>query len=159
MNTKSLLPLGLLLFSSAISAQQLERQVIAAAGNSSDSHSFTIGEVIVRSDNLEVTAGFQQPTFMEDETPPVGITDITGEINVYPVPATNVVTISGTDFNEVTTRVRLYNLEGKRMEFSTERSENTIKLDLGRLSSGTYYLTLINETNNTIAKYKILKMK
>lgn len=155
----SLFLIGLLFFCLSPLAQQLERQVIASAGNIGTDVSFTIGEVIVNSDNLLVTAGFQQPTFMEDEEPPVGLTDITGELNVYPVPTKNMVTINGTDFDGSKTHVGLYTTEGKQVEVEANHHEKELKLNLERLPSGTYYLTLRNSATQTIAKFKILKMK
>ncbi len=99
--------------------------------------------MIISSDNLEVTAGLQQPTFIEIE--PTGVTDITGEFKMYPVPTRDLVTINGTNFNEAATIVGLYDIEGRRMEVRTECCQNTMSLDLGRLSSGIYYLTIIND--------------
>jgi len=154
---RTLLLTGLLLSCMTVSAQQLHRQVIASAGNDDVSSSFTIGEVIVSSDNLTVTAGFQQPAFMD--AAPLGITDITGDLNVFPVPTKNVVTINGSAFQGSATEISLYNLQGQRMEVATTRSQNEMKLDLANLPTGNYYLTLYNETRNTIARYKILKIK
>jgi len=156
-SNQKLILLCLLLLSTAVSAQRLHRQVIASAGNSDVSNSFTIGEVIVSADNLVVTAGFQQPAFLSTE--PLGIKDITSQLNVYPVPTRDVVTINGSAFQGSNTEISLYNLQGQIMKVNTALSGNEMKLDLGNIPTGNYYLTLLNEANNTIAKYKILKIK
>ena len=140
-----------------IKAQQLDRQVIATAGNSNATSSFTIGEVLVSSSNLEVTAGFQQPHFIAE--PVTSIKDITRDLQVFPVPTKDIVTIKGYDFQEQTTTVTLYTLEGKQAKIEIERLQNEMKLDLRNLPSGSYYLTLTDNTKLTIAKYKIIKIK
>ena len=61
-------------------SQQLERQVIASLGSSS-TNSFTIGEVMVSSSNLQVTAGFHQGDVAVDA--PLGAVDITNELTVF----------------------------------------------------------------------------
>jgi len=156
MKGKYIFLLAALMISPTVSAQQLDRQVIASAGSSDASSSFTIGEVIVSSDNLEVVAGFQQPSFLtEDE--PLGITDITSKLNVFPIPTKSVVTINGEYFDGIETKTILYTIDGKRVEVVPERFQNELKLDLSDLPSGYYYLSLFNKKSNTIAKYKILK--
>jgi type IX secretion system substrate protein len=136
-------------------AQQLDRYVIASAGGSDASGSYTIGEVMVSSANLAVIAGFQQPSFMLDL--PLGITDITGKLNVFPIPTKSILTINGEYFDGIATQANLFSLDGRRMEATTQRYPNEMNLDLRNLQAGYYYLTLINELTNTIAKYKILK--
>lgn len=139
---------------SAVS-QQLERQVIASAGSNSSS-SFTIGEAIVTSSNLEVTVGFQQPSFLAE--PALSIRDITSDLTVYPVPTKDELTISGLNFTGETTHVSLYTIEGKITNVPIESFGSEIKLNLSRLPSGNYFLTLNDESNRTSAKFKILKI-
>lgn len=146
-----------LIYACAASGQQLERQVIASAGGSNEVSSFTVGEVIVSTSNLEVTTGFQQPSFMTE--PVTAIRDITKELQVYPVPTQDIVTITGLHFQGSSTEFTLYTQEGKIVDATAERFESEMKLDLNKLPSGNYYLTLINKSSRTIAKYKILKIK
>jgi hypothetical protein len=138
-------------------AQQLERQVIASSGSNSIGNSFTLGEVVPSVINLRVIAGFQQPQFMGKLL--TAIRDISHELQVYPVPTQDIVTIKGKDFDSRTTNAILYTVEGKQAQIGMEQFHNEMKLDLGNLPSGSYYLTLTNQTNLTTAKYKILKIK
>ncbi|SMD33879.1 Por secretion system C-terminal sorting domain-containing protein [Reichenbachiella faecimaris] len=161
MNTRSLLlSIAFFILSTALCAQQLERHIIAAAGSNSTTGSYTLGEVIVGSTSngdLEIISGFQQPFPVVDS--PLNVEDISKTISVYPVPAENRVTINGPTFDPELTDISLFSSQGQKIKISPIRSKNKALLDISHLPAGNYYLTLLNEANSTIAKYKILKLK
>ena len=140
---------------SVMNAQSLERQVIASAGSNS-TNGFTIGEVIVSNENLEVTAGFQQGILSED--PPLGVEDITNKLTVFPVPTKDILTVQGEDFSALNTNATLFSVEGKRMKIKVESESNHLRIDLESLPSGNYFLKLDDAVNQKIANYKILKI-
>ncbi len=78
-------------------------------------------------------------------------------INIYPNPATNNITID--NINEGNFSITLYDLLGKKQFHYTANSENSkINLDIPKLSSGTYILNITEkELNNTISKKIIIK--
>ncbi len=147
----------LLLLAIGVRGQVLERQVIAATGGGTTSHSFTMGEVLISSQQLEVTVGFQQPAFLEAGDEPLGLEDITSHLNVYPTPTVNELTINGDLFDGQGTIINLFTVEGKRLDIRVNRFEKEIKLDLSQLKGGYYYLSLHNEATQTVANFKILK--
>jgi len=96
---KGLIVWVLLLLAIGVRGQVLERQVIATTGGGTTAHSFTMGEVLISSQQLEVTVGFQQPAFLEAGEEPLGLQDITSQLNVYPTPTINELTINGDLFD------------------------------------------------------------
>ncbi|WP_462252485.1 T9SS type A sorting domain-containing protein [Ekhidna sp.] len=136
-------------------SQQLERQVIASSGSSS-TNSFTIGEVMVSSRNLQVTPGFHQGDVAVDT--PLRAVDITNELTVFPVPTQDVLTVKGIDFDSEGTNASLFSADGRRLNIKVESGLNRMIIDLRSLPAGNYYLKLDNSINQTFASYKILKI-
>ena len=153
----SIIIIGVMMYSTIIKGQQLDRQIIASAGMTNTAGSFTIGEVIVLTNNLQVISGFQQPEFITSVLS--SVKDITDELSVYPVPTRNAITIKGKDFQPESTIATLYTPDGRTSQILISNFQNEMNIDLSQLPSGNYYLTLSNQTNGSIANYKILKLK
>lgn len=144
-----------LLFLLVINGQQLEKQVIGSAGLHLNA-SATIGEVHVSSVNLQVLAGFQQPSFLSG--PSLGTKDITKKLTVFPVPTRDELTVKGPHLLAISTATFLYTLEGKEINIPTTVLDGEVKLDLSQIPSGHYFLLIQDKQNQTTATLKIVKI-
>jgi len=156
---KVLLIVALSVFCFSVSitnAQSLERQVIATAGSNMD-NGFIIGEVLVSSGNLKVAAGFQQGILNQNTS--LNVEDITQKLTVYPVPTKDILNIRGENFSAENTNVTLFSVEGRKVEVRVESGADYLRISLGSLPAGKYYLKLEDYLNSKIANYKILKIK
>ncbi|MBI3136814.1 MAG: T9SS type A sorting domain-containing protein [Bacteroidetes bacterium] len=74
--------------------------------------------------------------FMPEEIP---------DFAIYPNPATNVITITGSDFSEITI-IRILDLKGQECLQEIINSATAITLDVSGLSAGIYQVQLLTET-------------
>lgn len=145
------------------SAQSISPQVIGVAGNyysvSGSSLSFTIGEsatTTISGSNNKITQGFQQPSYTA-----TGITEVESsiyEINIYPNPASNSITIQneGSVFSN-NTQVFLIDVLGRKL-IEQELNNQQTSIDLQQLSSGTYFI-VIEENGRESFTHKITKIQ
>lgn len=142
----------------SLHAQSIERQVIAAGGQSTQSTSFTIGEAIIHGKGiLSITAGFQQPGIIVND-PVLDINDISTMLNIYPNPSPRYVNIKGGELLTVDTKVDVFNFEGKQLNLPVSRNDGIV-IDFENLTDGIYFLVIRNPVQQSIAKFKILKSK
>lgn len=76
------------------------------------------------------------------------------KFNLYPNPATNVVSITNNE-NMLVEKIKVYDTSGKHLSTQSVNSESEIQLNVENLSSGTYILHL--ETNRGTAVKKLVK--
>src|SRR5690606_10049812 len=79
---------------------------------------------------------------------------ISSKFNVFPNPASNVVTITNNE-NIGIEELTVYDISGKTVELQKGKTENEIQLNLSGLSSGTYLLHV--KTDKGIAIKKLIK--
>jgi len=77
------------------------------------------------------------------------ISTVKNEISIYPNPAKDFVTISSK--NEIKS-IEIYDLQGKKLCGS-----NQSKVDVSKLSTGVYLITIIDKNNNSTSKKLIIK--
>lgn len=147
----------LLAISGPSMGQQLEKQLISSGGVSTGG-SYTIGEVVLGGD-LEVLAGFQQPSFLGEANNPLGTKDISFELAVFPNPTTDQITIRGDGFTPATYEVKLFDALGRTLKVPIEKGDQELSMDLKSLSEGQYFLLLQDLTREQMAKLKILKTR
>lgn len=105
-------------------------------------------DAVVKIDNLKLSAIPTLPTFLD-------VNDyISKKFNLYPNPATDLVTISNSE-NLSTKQVDIYNLSSKLINTQNFSNESEIQLNVEKLASGTYLLHL--HTNEGIAIKKLIK--
>lgn len=139
-------------------AQSIEKSVIAAAGKSSETISYTIGESVTGpSGSIFISAGFQQPPFPFDIIT-LSTADVTNQLTFYPNPTKRYLNIEGLPLNLSDTKLTVYNIEGRKMIVPTEIKEG-IEMDFINQSSGTYFLILEDPKKKITAKFKIVITK
>lgn len=104
--------------------------------------------VLIKYDNIKLSAVPNRPAF-------ANVNEwISSKFNVYPNPATNVVSITNTE-NITLEKVVIYDISGKQLSVQSINNDAEIQLNVENLASGTYILHL--ETNQGIAVKKLVK--
>ena len=105
----------------------------------------TFGEF--KYDNFKISAINQVPSLNTNEF-------LAEKFNLYPNPATNVLTITNNE-NMLVQQVEIYEITGKQLSTQTFNNEAEIELNVENLASGTYLLYL--QTTEGIAVKKLIK--
>jgi len=104
-----------------------------------------------RYDNIKITALKSVPP----EVIALSVDAILSEkFNVFPNPATNVVTITNSD-NIGVEQIEIFDSSGKKVQSQNFSKENEVQLNLGDFASGTYLLHI--KTNEGTAIEKVIK--
>lgn len=99
-------------------------------------------------DNFKISAIPTLPSYLKvDEF-------LTSKFNVFPNPATDVVTITNTE-NINVKQIEIYDVNGKNIKSQEYNNENEIQLNISDLASGTYMFHI--KTNQGIAVKKVVK--
>ncbi len=155
--------LSILFIATAISAQEIEREVVASAGTTSTSEGYTIswtlGEVAVSTLSAEgytLSQGFHQGAYAV-----TAIDDLLPEnyeMNVYPNPSPDYVTFSYDFPEEERLILRLYALDGKLLqEQELNPKTKEVRIDLQSYSSTTYILKVISVRGKPLGSFKLIR--
>ncbi len=89
---------------------------------------------------------------------PLGINDLTsGEINIYPNPAKDVLMVDLTAFNGNFNQFRIMNTQGKQVMTVNPNGDQTFRVKIDNLSDGIYFLQLQTENGVYSKKFVIMK--
>ena len=160
-----LIPLLFILWS-PLSAQSIERAVIASSGLSSQAGdlqlSATAGELIVetyQSGSFMLTQGFQQgdtPTNVSNDLPLVQV-----DYRLYPNPTKDWTTLELESQTPVTLQMNIRDLSGKQVLFSTQtvtvQGSLQQRFDLRQLAAGTYVWVLQDRGGRLLKSFRIRK--
>ena len=162
---KKLLIILIALLPVLASAQSLDRQVIASAGDFASAGnvqlSWTLGEVAVTtgsSGNLVITQGFQQADGMA-----VGIQSPVNDFSamLFPNPTQDVVILSLSSKEVQEVHMQWMNMLGQDIgqgETVTINRETSREYDLSSYAAGTYFLVLRDEQGRFIKSFKVQKL-
>ena len=131
---------------SSINAQSITPQVVTSSGgyalNGGYSVSWTLGEPVIataQNGSNTLTQGFQQPAY--------NVLAITTEtlqgfdVNVFPNPTSDYITIDWTTNKENTLYITLFDLAGKMIsEKSYSAADEKVSINLSQLASAQYIL-------------------
>ena len=82
----------------------------------------------------------------------------TPEIDIYPNPAHQFITIGFINMPINNNAINIFDITGKRVISNTNVSGNTIKLDLQKLNSGTYFVKVVGADGTTVqSKFLLLR--
>ena len=149
----------LLAIASFTFAQSITPEVVSNGGdyfaNSSCSIAWTIGEPMVETavgTNNTLTQGFHQGlyTLVNIEKQIVNT-----KINVYPNPTSDFINIDITGANSSGYQIQLFDNLGKLLV--NKSYENCKHISLQEYAKSTYYLRVLNTTDDKFDSYKILK--
>jgi hypothetical protein len=137
------------------------QETIAGAGGEATGTggtvSYSIGQVVYTSatgTNGSVAQGVQQP-FAISITTGVKETTINLEMNVYPNPTTNYLTLKVDDFELSTLNFQLIDLQGKIIENKKVTASKTI-LKMEALPKAIYFLN-VTKNNQLVKTFKVIK--
>lgn len=145
---------GLLLTSTTCMGQT----VVSSQGDSYEttagSVSFTIGEVVINTETdgtTDLTQGFHQTNWNF-----LGLDDHASdyEASIFPNPSTDALNIKVSDYENIT--YSMYDAAG-RLVRSGELSSVLTEVNVQNLETGSYQLQLVDEKNNTLKNFKLLK--
>lgn len=148
----------LLLFSlfpvSVLSAQDVISSQGDSYSNGSNTVDFTIGEPIIETvgdGTNDLTQGFHQTlliiTNLEDYKN-------TFDVSIYPNPSSEYVGLNVEKFENLS--YHLYDINGKLLNNASLNNKST-KINMIDFAKGTYLLTLIDQENNKLKTYQIIK--
>ncbi len=103
-------------------------------------------QVIHKFDNFQVSAVNKVPLSVQDF--------ISNKFNVFPNPASNVVTINNAE-NITIEQVEVFDISGKTVKTQQFNNENQVQLNIEELASGSYLLHI--KTNEGTAMKKLVK--
>jgi len=148
---------------SSISAQSITPQVVTSSGgyalNGGYSVSWTLGEPVIataQNGSNTLTQGFQQPAY--------NVLAITTEtlqgfdVNVFPNPTSDYITIDWTTNKENTLYITLFDLAGKMIsEKSYSAADEKVSINLSQLASAQYILEVKDKINSATKIFRITK--
>ena len=150
---KNTIVLFSLLTTLSVSAQEVVATQGDSYSNASANIDFTIGEVVINTGtdgNNDLTQGFHQTNWnflgVEDFAPNY-------EAIIYPNPTEDVLNIRTSTFENVT--YTLYDAQGKLVMQDILSAEQTA-IQVSQLATGSYSLTLNNQTQN-LKTFKLVK--
>lgn len=130
------------------------------------SFSFSGGEVAVQYSVaravtvVNITESFQegvQQPFTERDAAANGIAALTAELNVYPNPTTDGVTLESTETGNPL-HYKLYDSQGRCLQQGTHQG-GADRIDLTGYATGTYLLRVVSDDNKQANIYKIILAK
>lgn len=137
------------------------QQVVATAGGEGSVNGinlqWTLGECVIAQANAQntviLTQGFQQSAYIKSGIPSV---TFSGKLKVFPVPATDYITIDcKIDKPDAVTAV-LTDINGKSF-IKQELTGGVNRVNMQSASSGVYILTVTDRQGNFIKSFKITK--
>ncbi len=149
-----------------VKSQQLQPQVVATTGNSSQQNnvhiSYTVGEAVIQTlsttDNT-LTQGFQQPHYNITIIPQQN--DLPYSIHVYPNPAKDELIIDvQTDVNSKFS-MSLFDMSGKCLNVQEiiPNQQPKITLPMQQLADGKYLLHISDNKQHQTKTFEIIKTK
>ncbi len=147
----------------------LSQSVIASTGSfastSSNTYSYTAGEVVVAtqpSSSLVLTQGFHQPLANGTSTFIQEYADANFSVNVYPNPTPDNISIEITTDKEIDLKIEVIDMLGKVVgkvkQLNPFTGHSTYQCELGEYSSGLYFVKISSKDeayNKTIRVQKI----
>ena len=146
-----------LLWAGLVNAQQATTATGGNASGSGGTVAYSVGQIVYTTNtgaNGSVAQGVQQAyeisivTGLED-------TQISLNMQAYPNPTTDYLTLNVGNFELSTLNFQLYDISGKLIE-SRKIISSTETISMGNLSSATYFLKVSNN-NNEVKSFKIIK--
>lgn len=84
------------------------------------------------------------------------LTDVHPEIQVYPNPAVNSISVTSSIFNSTFDNIQILNITGAVL-WSTNANSNTTELDITDLPSGVYFLQVYQGNTQSVVKFSVVK--
>jgi len=143
-------------------SQTTRSDVISTSGdyykNTSASLSWTLGECVTETlvtVNTKLTQGFQQTSYIITAFDDAAANNM--KICIYPNPTTNFINIEFEDqLSNKEYTLKLFDLMGNLLLIQSINSDET-QLEMSPYTNGVYFLTIIDNSSNTVQNFKIQK--
>lgn len=112
--------------------------------------SLNTNQILIKMDNMKISAIGSLPTYLNVEE------FLASKFNVFPNPATDVITITNSE-NIGVEQIEVYDINGKTVKSQNYNNENEIQLNISDLAVGTYMFHV--KTNLGTAVKKVVKKK
>jgi hypothetical protein len=157
--------IALFVFSIDSNAQSISPQSINSNGSkmtqNNGSLSFTVGELVILSytdqDGNTLSNGFSSSATLST----ISIEEIGSSISsikIYPNPSCEIIHIEGNNLNDFDFQVELIDALGNRVINEAYKAiDNSIKINLNQISTGTFFLSLTDTNKQFVGNYKIIK--
>ena len=160
---KKILVIGCCIISYIGFSQEVTPEVMSSGGGyfeqANGSVSFTIGEIMTETfeqTSATITQGFQQSDLLSTEIEEDLYVEF--DVNVFPNPAGNLLTIDFAENLEEDISYSLTDISGKTLQNgSIEKGSQNTQLNVQPLAAGVYFLKLSNAEEETYKTYKIQK--
>jgi len=138
---------------------QAQQSVNAAGGNASGtsgSASYSIGQLVYTT-NASGSGSVAQGVQHAYEIFPVGNENTNNvTITTWPNPAAEILLVNIGNYNQEKLNYFMYDAEGK-LVLSGQINAQQTKINTGQLASAIYFLTIINQQQNSKQSFKIIK--
>ncbi len=140
-----------------------QREIISSAGSDTivgeEYYSFTIGETVIEATNMNgfwVASGFEQSDLYASIN--VSTDEILMEAKIYPNPSIDYFFLEITGTSSASFKAVLHNSKGYFVQQKTF-SDTKVKFETTGLAPGVYYLTVIDDNDNRMNQFKVVKFK
>lgn len=110
--------------------------------------SLNTNQILIKMDNMKISAIPALPSYLKINE------FLTSKFNVFPNPATDIVTITNNE-NIGVQQIEVYDINGKNVKSQNYIHENEVQLNISDLAAGTYMLHV--KTNQGTAIKKVVK--
>ena len=148
---------------SLLNAQNTDRTVIAAGGNSITTTAlqvnWTIGESMTTARTIEalhVTQGYQQSEVVAELTTTTPEA-VELQLDVYPNPATELLNVRWND-PQATLRFRLIDMKGQTVKSGASDGNSLMSIPVTDIAAGTYSLVATASTGMKVQSWKVVVM-
>jgi spore coat protein U-like protein len=147
----------LLLMAGIAQAQESTNTSGGEATGSGGSVSYSVGQVVYTT-NSGSSGTVAQGVQHAYEISVVGVNNTQSNIslNAYPNPATDVLTLQISNYNNEKLMYQLYDLNGKLIS-SEQIGASQTQINTATLPKATYFIDVLNQENKKVQSFKILK--
>ena len=147
----------LLLMAGIAQAQESTNTSGGEATGSGGSVSYSVGQVVYTT-NSGSSGTVAQGVQHAYEISVVGVNNTQSNIslNAYPNPATDVLTLQISNYNNEKLMYQLYDLNGKLIS-SEQIGVSQTQINTATLPTATYFIDVLNQENKKVQSFKILK--
>ena len=146
-----------LLWAGLVQAQESSNASGGDATGSGGTVAYSIGQVVYTS-NTGSTGSVEQGVQQPYEIYSVGINETALDISVavFPNPTTENLTLQINDYNSEKLTYQLFDMQGKLLSNEQITAQQT-QINMNSLPTATYFVNVVNEENQKIQSFKIIK--
>ena len=146
-----------LLWAGLVQAQESANASGGDATGSGGTVAYSIGQVVYTT-NTGSSGSVAQGVQQAYEIFTVGIkeNELNISLSVFPNPTANNLTLQISDYNNEKLSYQLYDMQGKLLSNGQVTAQQT-QINTANLPPATYFINVVNQENNTIQFFKIIK--